>query len=436
MSNSLSFFENFEYKNNQLHCENVAFSDLAQKFATPLFVYSRGVLENNFNEFNQVLKNHPAGNNALLCYAVKANGNLAILDLFSQLGAGFDIVSGGELARVMAAGGDASKVVFSGVGKSESDIRAALEANIHCFNVESEAELYRLNEIAKKHGKVAPISFRVNPNVDPKTHPYISTGLKKNKFGVAYDNALDLYKTAAKLEFIKIVGIDCHIGSQLLDVSPCVEAFEKILLLVEKINAAGINIAHIDIGGGLGIRYQRDEVAPKVADYLNPILDLLQKYNQKNGTKITLILEPGRRMVGNAGALLMNVEYTKLGETKNFVVVDAAMNDLMRPALYDAWHEILPVKIDSQAEEKIYDVVGPICETGDFIGKDRKFASQIQSGDLLAAMSAGAYGMSMSSNYNARVRVAEVLVSGDKVQLIRERETIQSLFANEKRLDH
>lgn len=434
--NNLSFFENFEYKNNQLHCENVALADLGKKFSTPLFVYSRAVLENNFDEFKQVLQNHSAGKDALICYAVKANGNLAILDLFSQLGAGFDIVSGGELARVLAAGGDASKVVFSGVGKSESDIRAALEANIHCFNVESEAELYRLNEIAKKHGRVAPISFRVNPNVDPKTHPYISTGLKKNKFGVAYDEALELYKTAAKLEFIKIVGIDCHIGSQLLDVSPCVEAFEKILLLVEKITAEKINISHIDIGGGLGIRYQRDEVAPKVADYLNPILDLLQKYNQKNNTKISLILEPGRRMVGNSGALLMNVEYLKHGETKNFVVVDAAMNDLMRPALYDAWHEILPVNIENTGETKIYDIVGPICETGDFIGKERKFDSQIQSGDFLAAMSAGAYGMSMASNYNARPRVAEVLVSADKVQLIRERETIQSLFANEKRLEH
>jgi diaminopimelate decarboxylase len=381
------------------------------------------------------------GREHLVCYAVKANSNLAILNVFARLGAGFDIVSGGELQRVLAAGGEARKVVFSGVGKSAAEMRLALEAGILCFNVESPAELERLNEVAGSMGKVAPVSLRVNPDVDAKTHPYISTGLKQNKFGVAYDEAITLYRRAHDLPHLRVTGVDCHIGSQLTEVGPFIAAAEKILALVDALAAEGIRLEHIDLGGGLGICYS-DETPPAIADYVSALLGALRGRGEK------LILEPGRALVGNAGVLLTHVEYIKHGEEKNFAIVDAAMNDLMRPALYDAYHEILPVTRGADAaplpnplplagegaiekgNSSIYEVVGPVCETGDFIGHARKLAVAPQS--LLAVLSAGAYGMSMSSNYNTRPRAAEVMVDGGAVHLVRERETVQQLYAGER----
>jgi len=408
----------FNYKNNQLVAENIALSDIAGEFATPCYVYSRAALTEGFRQFSDALQ----GREHLICFAVKSNPNLAILNVFARLGAGFDIVSGGELQRVLAAGGDASKVVFSGVGKTEAEMRQALDAGILCFNVESAAELDRLNAVAGSMGKIAAISLRVNPDVDAKTHPYISTGLKQNKFGVAYTEAVALYRKAAGLPHLRITGMDCHIGSQLTETSPFIAAIEKILVLVDQLALEGIELEHLDLGGGLGICYN-DETPPAIADYIAALLGALQGRTQK------LILEPGRVLVGNAGVLLTRVEYIKPGEEKNFAIVDAAMNDLMRPALYDAYHGILPVVREDYAAET-FDVVGPICETGDFIGRARELA--IAPGSLLAVMSAGAYGMSMSSNYNTRPRAAEVMVDGSTVHLVRMRETVQQLFANEK----
>ena len=407
----------FKYQSNQLYAEQVPLADIAQRFGTPCYVYSHGALTDRYRQFAEALKERAH----LICYAVKANPNIAILNLFAKLGAGFDIVSGGELQRVLAAGGAANKVVFSGVGKTVAEMQLALEAGILCFNVESEAELTRLNEVAGQINKVAPVSLRVNPDVDAKTHPYISTGLKQNKFGVAYTEALALYRKASELPHLRVVGMDCHIGSQLTALSPFIAATEKMLVLVNMLASEGIHLDHLDMGGGLGIRYQ-DETPPAIADYAKALLGALQGRSEK------IIIEPGRVLVGNAGVLLTKVEYLKHGEEKNFAIVDAAMNDLMRPALYDAYHHIQPVQ-PSDTLVQPYEVVGPVCETGDFLGHARKLA--ISQGDLVAVMSAGAYGMSMSSNYNTRPRAAEVMVAGEIVQLIRERETVQQLFAGE-----
>jgi diaminopimelate decarboxylase len=413
----------FNLRDGVLHAESITLTSIAQQFGTPAYVYSRSALESSLHEFQDVLGSHPAGNGALVCFAAKANSNLAILNVFARMGAGFDIVSGGELQRVIAAGADPKKVVFSGVGKTAAEMALALDVGIFCFNVESAAELERLNEVAGQCGKKAPVSLRVNPNVDPKTHPYISTGLKEAKFGVAYDDALALYRRAAALPNIAVSGIDCHIGSQLLDPAPFVEALDRILVLVDQLSAEGIVIHHLDLGGGLGIKYKEDQVQPTVASYLNPLLDKLAN------RKLKVVLEPGRRLVGNAGLLLTQVEYLKPGEGKNFAIIDAAMNDLMRPALYEAWHDILPVAPRS-GEIKAYDVVGPVCETGDFLGQARPLC--IQPGDLLAVMSAGAYGMAMSSNYNTRPRAVEVMVDGDQVHQIRRRETVAELYSGEQ----
>jgi diaminopimelate decarboxylase len=408
----------FNYQKNQLYVEQVPLAEIAHRFGTPCYVYSHAALTDGYRQFEQAL----AGREHLICYAVKANSNLAILHLLARMGAGFDIVSGGELQRVLAAGGAASKVVFSGVGKSVAEMRQALNAEILCFNVESEAELMRLNEVAGSIGKVAPVSLRVNPDVDAKTHPYISTGLKQNKFGVAYTEALALYRKASKLPHLRVTGMDCHIGSQLTETSPFIAATEKVLTLVDNLSSEGITLEHLDMGGGLGIRYD-DETPPAIADYASALLNALQGRSEK------IIVEPGRVLVGNAGVLLTRIEYLKHGEEKNFAIVDAAMNDLMRPALYDAYHQIQPVLLNDVPANN-YEVVGPVCETGDFLGHARELA--VSQGDLLAVMSAGAYGMSMSSNYNTRPRAAEVMVSGTLVQLIRERESVQHLFAGEK----
>jgi diaminopimelate decarboxylase len=415
----------FTLKNGVLHAESVALPAIAEQFGTPAYVYSRAALEASLREFHEVLGNHPVGAGSLVCFAVKANSNLAILNVFARMGAGFDIVSGGELQRVLAAGADPKKVVFSGVGKTAAEMKRALDVGIFCFNVESAPELERLNEVAGLCGKKAPVSLRVNPNVDPKTHPYISTGLKEAKFGVAYDDALALYRRAAALPNIEVAGIDCHIGSQLLDPSPFVEALDRILVLLDQLGSEGIHIHHLDLGGGLGIKYKDDQVQPTVASYLTPLLDKLA------GRGLKVVLEPGRRLVGNAGLLLTRVEFLKPGEGKSFAIIDAAMNDLMRPALYEAWHDILPV-VPRPGEPRTYDVVGPVCETGDFLGQARPL--NIEPGDLLAVMSAGAYGMAMSSNYNTRPRAVEVMVDGDKLFVIRQRETVEQLYAGESLL--
>jgi diaminopimelate decarboxylase len=396
----------------------VALDTLAERFGTPLYVYSRAALESAYRAYAEAFAATPH----LICYAVKANSSLAILNLFARLGAGFDIVSGGELARVLAAGGDAGKVVFSGVGKTADEMRAALDAGILCFNVESESELHRLDGVAGQMGKIAPVSFRVNPDVDPKTHPYISTGLKENKFGVPIADAPALYRLATRRPNLKVTGIDCHIGSQLTDLSPLVEAAERVLALVDRLGAEGIALDHIDLGGGVGIRY-RDETPPDLAAYGQALKALFAGRREK------LLLEPGRSLVGNAGLVLTRVEYLKPGEGRNFAIVDAAMNDLMRPALYDAYHDIVAVNERNMPMQR-YDVVGPVCETGDFLGFARDLA--VAEGDLLALLSAGAYGMSMASNYNSRPRAAEVLIDKNKITLIRERETIDGLMAGER----
>ena len=410
----------FSLNNGQLYAESVPLSGVAERFGTPCYLYSRAALEAAFDEFRQELD----GIDSMICYAVKANSNIAVLNVFARLGAGFDIVSLGELKRVLAAGADPKKIVFSGVGKSAAEMAFALETGIYCFNVESAPELDRLNTVAGKLGKKAPISLRVNPNVDAKTHPYISTGLKENKFGVAYEDALTTYKKAAELPNLEVTGIDCHIGSQLLDPAPFAEALEKLLQLIDQLRVNGIELGHIDLGGGLGIRY-KDEDEPSVKSYLQPLLHELK------GRGLKIMLEPGRRLVGNAGVLLTRVEYLKPGEAKNFAIIDAAMNDLARPALYDAWHDIVPVVPRAGATQD-WEIVGPICESSDFLGHKR--ALNIEPGDVLAVMSAGAYGMAMSSNYNTRARAAEVMVDGAEVHLIRRRETIEDLYALESLL--
>ncbi len=412
-------------QNGRLHFEGVDLASVAAAHGTPTYVYSRAALTDAYQAFADTLASHPAGMDGLVCFAVKANSNLGVLSLFAQLGSGFDIVSGGELARVLAAGGNPKKIVFSGVGKTESEMQAALNAGILCFNVESASELDRLAAVAARLGKRAPISLRVNPDVDAKTHPYISTGLKENKFGVPINDALALYRHAASLPSIEVSGIDCHIGSQLLDPSPFVEALERILPLVDTLKAEGIHLHHIDLGGGLGIYYHEGQTEPVVADYLRPLLDRL------TGRGLRVLLEPGRRLVGNAGVLLTQVEFLKHGEDKHFAIVDAAMNDLARPALYEAWHDIVPVAPHA-GETRTYDIVGPVCETGDFLGQARPLA--LQQGDLLAVLSAGAYGMVMSSNYNTRPRAAEILVDGTKTHVVRPRETVESLFTGESTL--
>ncbi|MDR2112111.1 MAG: diaminopimelate decarboxylase [Candidatus Accumulibacter sp.] len=410
----------FSLKNGQLYAEAVPLTDIARDFGTPCYVYSRAALEMALDEFLAEL----SGVDATLCYAVKANSNLAVLNVLARRGAGFDIVSGGELQRVLAAGGDPRKIVFSGVGKSEKEMALALSAGILCFNVESAPELERLDSVAAALGVGAPVSVRVNPDVDARTHPYISTGLKKNKFGVAHRDALDVYRRAASLPNIEVTGIGCHIGSQLLDPAPFAEALDKLLYLVDQLAAAGIALRHIDLGGGLGIRYGAD-AEPSVRSYLQPLLGRLA------GRPLKILLEPGRRLAGNAGVLLTRIEYLKPGETKNFAIVDAAMNDLARPALYDAWHDIVAVR-PREAPPRRWEIVGPICESGDFLGRDRSLA--LAPGDLLAIMSAGAYGMSMSSNYNTRPRAAEVMVDGRQAHLIRRRETVEELCAQESLL--
>ncbi|MCE2999234.1 MAG: diaminopimelate decarboxylase [Betaproteobacteria bacterium] len=410
----------FTYRDGSLHAENVPLADIAARFGTPCYVYSRAALTAAWRSFDAAF----SGREHLVCYAVKANPSLGVLDVFARLGSGFDIVSGGELARVLAAGGDPRKVVFSGVGKTAADMRAALEAGILCFNVESAPELELLDRVAGGMGVVAPVSLRVNPDVDAKTHPYIATGLKENKFGVAYDDALAVYRRAATLPHLRIEGVDCHIGSQLTETDPFVAALERVLALVDALQRDGIAVHHLDLGGGLGIRY-REETPPPVADYARALLAALGARPQK------LLFEPGRLLTGNAGVLLSEILYLKLGSERNFAVVDAAMNDLMRPALYDAWHEVLPLRAGN-APVRDYDVVGPVCESGDFLARGRPLA--VAAGDLVALASAGAYGMSMASNYNTRPRAAEVMVDGDRMHLIRERETVAQLIANERRL--
>lgn len=412
------------YRDQTLTIEGVASPELAQRFGTPLFVYSKASMLAALAAYQRGF----AGRKAQICYAMKANSSLAILQLFAQAGCGFDIVSGGELARVQAAGADVSKVIFSGVGKTRAEMRQALQAGIGCFNVESEAEIEVLNAVALELGTTAPVSIRVNPNVDAKTHPYISTGLKGNKFGVAHDRALATYQRAASLPGLKVVGIDCHIGSQITQVDPYLDAMDRVLDLVEAIEQAGIPIHHIDFGGGLGINYNGD--TPPEADAL--WAQLLAKLDARGFGQRQLMIEPGRSLVGNAGVCLTEVLYLKPGEQKNFCIVDAAMNDLPRPAMYEAYHAIVPVQAGDATPATSYDVVGPVCESGDWLGRDRTLA--VAQGDLLAVLSTGAYCMSMSSNYNTRGRLAEVLVDGEQAHLIRRRETAADTFALESLL--
>jgi len=418
----------FSVKNGQWHAEDVALSQIAEQFGTPTYVYSRKALTDAFNAYEAACVRPNGQRRARVHYAMKANSNLAILNVFAKLGAGFDIVSGGELARVLAAGGSADKVVFSGVGKSRDEMIAALKAGVKCFNLESIPELTRLNEVAGSLGIKARVSLRINPDVDPKTHPYISTGLKGNKFGIAYDDVIATYQAATKMSFCEIVGIDCHIGSQITEMSPYLDALDRVLDLIKSLNDLGIKIHHLDIGGGLGISYT-NETPPAITEFANTLLNHIEA---KGYGHLEVLFEPGRSLVGNAGLLLTTVEYLKPGETKNFCIVDAAMNDLMRPAMYEAYHAIVAVNEQSAAPAVTYDIVGPICESGDWLGRDR--ALKVAPGDRLAILSAGAYGFTMSSNYNTRGRAAEVMVDGSAVHLIRERETIESLFANEKLL--
>jgi diaminopimelate decarboxylase len=405
----------------ELRLDGVPLSAIARRFGTPCYVYSRRAIEAAFREFDEGL----AGVDHLVCYAVKANSNLAILDVLQRLGAGFDIVSGGELARVLAAGGRADRVIFSGVGKSETEMRAALEAGIRCFNVESEPELERLNAVAEAAATVAPVSLRINPDVDARTHPYISTGLAGNKFGIPHDRALEAYRHAARLKNLRITGIDCHIGSQILDTGPLDAALERVLELVAALASEGIRLDHLDLGGGFGIRY-KDETPPDVRGYCQGLATRLA------GRGLQVQLEPGRAIVGNAGVLLTRVEYLKTDKAKRFAVVDASMSELIRPALYEAWHDIVPVVEDAAREAQRYDVVGPVCESSDVLGVDRTLA--VGQGDLLAILSAGAYGMAMASNYNTRPRPPEVLIDGNEAVEVRSREPVASLFALEKRL--
>ena len=411
--------DHFTYRDNQLFVENVAIDAIVKQHGSPCYIYSRATLERHWNAFNNAFGSHAH----LICYAVKANSNLGVLNVLARLGSGFDIVSIGELERILQAGGDAKKVVFSGVGKREDEIRAALKIGIRCFNIEVLGELERINQVAGEPGVRAPVSFRVNPDVDAQTHPYISTGLKENKFGIAIEDALEAYQAAAALPNIDVVGVDCHIGSQLTQTRPFLDALDKVLLLIDKLHEHGITLKHLDLGGGLGICY-RDEQPPEPADYIRAILARL------GDTPLEIMLEPGRAIVGNAGILVTRVEYLKPTEHKNFAIVDAAMNDLVRPALYGAWQDIIPVKNDSTAPELVWDIVGPVCETGDFLGKERTL--KLSQNDLLAVRSSGAYGFTMSSNYNSRPRVVEVMVDNDQIHLVRERETLAQLWQGER----
>ncbi len=406
----------------ELWMEGVALSSVARRFGTPCYVYSRAAIEAGWRAFDDAL----AGTDHLVCYAVKANSNLAVLGTLARLGSGFDIVSGGELARVLAAGGRADRVIFSGVGKSEPEMRQALAAGIKCFNVESEPELDRLDAVAASMGRRAPVSLRVNPDVDARTHPYISTGLKGNKFGIPHDRALAAYERAAGLAHLEVTGIDCHIGSQILDPAPLGEALERVMDLVASLAGRGIRLAHVDVGGGLGIRYRESEAAPDVGAWCRQVAARLA------GTGHAIVLEPGRSIVGNAGALLTRVEYLKTDKEKRFAVVDASMSELLRPALYEAWHEIVPVASPAR-ERALYDVVGPVCESSDVLGFDRELA--LAPGDALAILSAGAYGMAMASNYNTRPRPCEVMIDGERAVEVRARESVASLFALERTLD-
>lgn len=410
--------DHFEYRNGQLFAEDVAVADIARTHGTPCYIYSRATLERHWHAFNDAFGTQPH----LVCYAVKANSNIAILNLFARLGSGFDIVSVGELERVLRAGGDPSKVVFSGVSKKASEIRRALEVGIRCFNVESEPELARINAVAGEMGKIAPISLRVNPDVDAQTHPYISTGLKENKFGIEISRAEEVYLKAAALPHLNVVGIDCHIGSQLLTLSPFMDALQRVLALAERLAEQGVKVHHLDIGGGLGVRYRDDQIAPTPAEYM------AQLFTDERLREYEIFVEPGRAIAANAGILVTEVEFLKMAEYKNFAVIDAAMNDLIRPALYSAWHEIIPV-VPREGETATYDIVGPVCETGDFLGKERDL--NIQAGDLLAVRSSGAYGFTMASNYNTRPRAVEIMVDGTTVNVIRQRETLDDLMHGE-----
>ena len=409
----------FQYKNEQLYVEDLPVKQLAEEFGTPLYIYSRATLERHWHAFDSALGDHPH----LICYAVKANSNIGILNIMAKLGSGFDIVSQGELERVLAAGGEASKVVFSGVAKSRAEIMRALEVGIRCFNVESIAELHHINQIAGEMGKIAPISLRVNPDVDAHTHPYISTGLKENKFGVSVDEALEVYKLAATLPHVKITGMDCHIGSQLTELQPFLDATDRLIRLIEQLKEDGIMLKHLDLGGGLGVTYT-DETPPHPSDYAAALLNKLKGYEN-----LEIILEPGRAIAANAGILVAKVQYLKSNESRNFAITDTGMNDMIRPALYEAYMNIIEIDRTLEREKAIYDVVGPVCETSDFLGKQRELA--IAEGDYIAQRSAGAYGASMSSNYNSRPRTAEVLVDGDKAHLIRRRESLSELWALE-----
>ena len=409
----------FQYKNEQLYVEDLPVKQLAEEFGTPLYIYSRATLERHWHAFDSALEKHPH----LICYAVKANSNIGILNVMAKLGSGFDIVSQGELERVLAAGGEASKVVFSGVAKSRAEIMRALEVGIRCFNVESIAELHHINQIAGEMGKVAPISLRVNPDVDAHTHPYISTGLKENKFGVSVDEAREVYRLAATLPHVKITGMDCHIGSQLTELQPFLDATDRLIRLIEQLQEDGITLKHLDLGGGLGVTYT-DETPPHPSDYAAALLNKLKGYEN-----LEIILEPGRAIAANAGILVAKVQYLKSNESRNFAITDTGMNDMIRPALYEAYMNIIEIDRTLEREKAIYDVVGPVCETSDFLGKQRELA--IAEGDYIAQRSAGAYGASMSSNYNSRPRTAEVLVDGDKAHLIRRRENLSELWALE-----
>jgi diaminopimelate decarboxylase len=408
----------FIYKDGQLFAEDVSLLEIAKQYNTPCYVYSNNTIQSRYLEFDSAF----TSGQHLLCYAVKANSNISILNTLARLGSGFDIVSIGELFRVLEAGGDPMKVVFSGVGKREDEMKFALEQNIKCFNVESESELLKLNKVAENMGMAAPVSLRVNPDVDAKTHPYIATGLKENKFGIAFESAKVIYQQAANMSNISLIGIGCHIGSQISSLTPFQDALQRLLDLIDELKQLGIELQHVDIGGGLGITYQ-NEIPPTPTEYVNAVTSITQKRD------LEVIIEPGRSIVGNAGILLTKVEYLNITPFRNFAVIDAAMNDLIRPSLYDSWHEIKCVMQNSNIKESIYDVVGPICETGDFIGKNRSLS--LSEGDLLAIFSAGAYGFSMSSNYNSRPRAAEILVDGVKVHEVRRREKLEDLFGGE-----
>lgn len=414
--------DHFNYRDGVLYAEDVPLSRIADEHGTPCYVYSKATFERHFRAYTEALGGHPH----LICYAVKANSNLAVLGLLAKLGAGFDIVSIGELERVLKAGGNPAKVVFSGVAKQAHEMARALEVGIKCFNVESRPELERLNRVAGELGKMAPVSLRVNPDVDAGTHPYISTGLKDNKFGIPVEEALAVYELAANLPNLQVKGLDCHIGSQLTETAPFLDALERLLMLMERLREGGIEIDHLDLGGGLGVPY-RDEKPPQPFDYASQLLARLSRW--EGGEALTLLFEPGRSIAANAGVMLTRVEFLKPGETRNFAIVDAAMNDLIRPALYQAWQAIVPVDTREVRESALYDVVGPVCETGDFLGKERELA--IAEGDLLAVRSSGAYGFVMASNYNSRPRAAELMVDGDSCHVVRARESVASLWAGE-----